>query len=86
MATRKFAIAKQLAGKRVITDKGEEIGRLTDIEVDEHEGSLILFLLEANLDSRVAQSLIKDKDFIEVPFKAISAVSDVIVVEEHLLR
>ena len=29
---------------------------------------------------------IKDKDFIEVPFKAISAVSDVIVVEEHLLR
>lgn len=87
MATRKFAIAKQLGGKRVITNKGEEIGRLSDIRVDERNGSLKTFLLEPTEESKLAQNLPRtEEDFIAVPFKAIFAVSDVIVVDETSLK
>jgi sporulation protein YlmC with PRC-barrel domain len=86
MATRKFAIAKQLGGKRVITNKGEEIGRLSDILVDEKTGSLETFLIEPAPESKLAQGLSKQDDLVAVPFKAIFAVSDVIVVDETVLE
>ena len=86
MATRKFAIAKQLGGKRVITNKGEEIGRLSDIKVNEKNGDLELFLIEPAVESKIVANLPRnEEDFIEVPFKAIFAVSDVIVVDETML-
>jgi sporulation protein YlmC with PRC-barrel domain len=86
MATRKFAIAKQLGGKRVITNKGEEIGRLSDIKIDEKSGALQVFLIEPAEESKLAQNLPRtEEDFISVPFKAVFAVSDVIVVDETLL-
>ena len=85
MATRKFAIAKQLGGKRVITNKGEEIGRLSDIQLDERTGDLELFMVEPAADSKLAASLPKEDDYIMVPFKAIFAVSDVIVIDESLV-
>ena len=87
MATRKFAIAKQLGGKRVITNKGEEVGRLSDIQFDEKTGALENFLVEPSEDSKIAQALPRnEEDFIVIPFKAVFAVSDVVVVDESLLK
>jgi len=85
MATRKFAIAKQLGGKRVITNKGEEIGRLSDIQIDEDTGEMEMFMVEPAADSKLAAGLPKEDDYIMVPFKAIFAVSDVIVIDETML-
>jgi sporulation protein YlmC with PRC-barrel domain len=85
MATRKFAIAKQLGGKRVITNKGEEIGRLSDVTIDEKSGTLELLLIEPAPDSKLATALAKDDEFVQVPFKAVFAVSDVIVVDEAMI-
>lgn len=87
MATRKFAIAKQLGGKRVITNKGEEIGRLSDIQVNERTGELSVFLVEPAEESKFAQNLPRtEEDFIAIPFKAIFAVSDVIVADVNQLK
>ena len=87
MTTRKFAIAKQLGGKRVITNKGEEVGRLSDIRIEERSGELDTFLVEPSEDSKFAQKLPRnEEDFIAVPYKAIFAVSDVIVVDENLIK
>lgn len=85
MATRKFAIAKQLGGKRVITNKGEEIGRLSDIQINEKTGDLEFFLVEPAADSKFAASLPQDDGYIMIPFKAIFAVSDVIIIDESLV-
>ncbi|MBN3037385.1 MAG: PRC-barrel domain-containing protein [Candidatus Diapherotrites archaeon] len=86
MATRKFAIAKQLGGKRVITNKGEEVGRLSDIQIDTKTGDLAVFLVEPAADSKIAATLPKnEEDFIMVPYKAVYAVSDVIVIDETAL-
>ena len=85
MATRKFAIAKQLGGKRVISNKGEEIGRLSDIQIDARTGELEMFLVEPSAESKLAKALPKEDEYIHIPFKAIFAVSDVIVVDETMI-
>lgn len=85
MASRKFAIAKQLGGKRIITNKGEEIGRLSDMLIDEKSGKIDALLIEANNDSKLARNLAAHDRLVNVPYKAVFAVSDVIVVDESLL-
>jgi sporulation protein YlmC with PRC-barrel domain len=84
-ASRKFAIARQLGGKKVITNKGEEIGRLSDMVIDEKTGRLESLLLEPNSDSKLAKNLVSKEGLVEIPYKAVFAVSDVIVVDESLL-
>lgn len=85
MASKKFVIAKQLGGKRLITNKGEEIGRLSDILVDERSGKIEAFLIEPNSDSKIARNLMKHDSMPMVPFKSVFAVSDVIVADESML-
>ena len=84
-ASKKFAIAKQLGGKRVITNKGEEIGRLSDIEIDENTGKIETFLVEPNNDSKIVRDMERREKLVVVPYKAVFAVSDVIVVDETML-
>ncbi|NYZ79975.1 PRC-barrel domain-containing protein [Candidatus Micrarchaeota archaeon] len=85
MTSKKFVIAKQLGGKRLITNKGEEIGRLSDILVDERSGKIEAFLIEPNSDSKIARNLMKHDSMPMVPFKSVFAVSDVIVADESML-
>ena len=85
MVSKKFAIAKQLGGKRIVTNKGEEIGRLSDILIDEGSGKIDCFLVEPNRDSKLVKNLPTHEKLVSVPYKAVFAVSDVIVVDESLL-
>ena len=85
MVSKKFAIAKQLGGKRVITNKGEEIGRLSDMIIEEVSGKIDALLLEPNNDSKLSRNLATHDKLVLVPYKAVFAVSDVIVVDESLL-
>lgn len=85
MVNKKFAIAKQLGGKRIITNKGEEIGRLSDILIDEKTGRIESFLLEPNRESKLVKDLPQKDRMVEVPYKSVFAVSDVIVVDESML-
>ncbi|MBI4214679.1 PRC-barrel domain-containing protein [archaeon] len=85
MGSKKFAIAKQLGGRRVITNKGEEIGRLSDILIDEKTGKIESFLLEPNHESKLSKNLTTHDRMVVVPYKSVFAVSDVIVVDESLL-
>lgn len=85
MVSKKFAIAKQLGGKRLITNKGEELGRVSDMLIDEKTGGIEYFLIEINADSKVAKNLNKHDRLGMIPYKSVFAVSDVIVVDESLL-
>jgi sporulation protein YlmC with PRC-barrel domain len=86
MNTKKFAIAKQLGGKRVITNRGEEIGRLSDMTIDENTGRLEGLVVEPNMASKVAKNLVSSREkLMNIPYKAVFAVGDVIVVDESLL-
>lgn len=85
MTAKKFAIAKQLGGKRIITNKGEEIGRLSDLLVDEKTGRIESIVAEPNMESKLAKNLTSSEKMIVIPYKAVFSVSDMIVVDESLL-
>ena len=78
----KFVIAKQLAGKKLITNEGEEIGKLVDVNVNEVSGKLESIVIEPNPDNQTARTLHKSDGLILVKYNAVLAVSDHIIVDK----
>jgi sporulation protein YlmC with PRC-barrel domain len=81
----KIVIAKQLAGKKIITNDGEELGRLIDINVHEVSGKLESMLVEPNLDNATARSLNKEDGLIVIPYSAVLAAADHIIVDKKAI-
>ncbi|MBI5225562.1 PRC-barrel domain-containing protein [Candidatus Micrarchaeota archaeon] len=82
----KFAIAKQLAGKRVITTDGEELGRVVDLYLSELTGKLESVLVEPNPDSSLAVKAKREgAGLITIPYSAVLDVKDVMVVDRRNL-
>lgn len=81
----KYTIARQLATKRVITNRGDEVGKLLDLLVNESTGEIEHLLVEVDRESKVAKRVeVKDR-IIEIPYSAVTAVSDVFIVDEREL-
>ena len=81
----KYTIARQLATKRVITNRGEEVGKLTDLLVDERSGEIEKLLVEVDRASKLAKKFNLSGRAIEIPYSAVTAVSDVFIVDEREL-
>ncbi|HZX20507.1 MAG TPA: PRC-barrel domain-containing protein [archaeon] len=79
----KYTIARQLATKRVITNRGDEVGKLIDLLVDERSGDIEALLVEVDRDSKMAKKVDAKDRIIEVPYSAVTAVSDVFIVDER---
>ena len=82
----KYTIARQLATKRVITNRGDEVGKLSDLLVNEVSGELEYLLVEADRDSKVVQRVRSGDRVLKIPFSAVTAVSDVFIVDERELE
>ncbi len=78
----KFVIAKQLAGKRLITNDGEELGKLVDINISEASGKIEELLVDPNLDNETARKLKKMDGLIIVAYNSVLAASDHIIVDK----
>ncbi|MCX8158483.1 MAG: PRC-barrel domain-containing protein [Candidatus Diapherotrites archaeon] len=82
----KYTIARQLATKRVITNRGDEIGKLIDLIINETNGDIEYLLVEIDRDSKFFKRLpLKDKT-IQIPYSAVTAVSDVFIVDEREIK
>jgi len=79
----KYTIARQLATKKVITNRGDEVGKLSDLVVDEASGNIEGLLVELDKDSRVAKKINTRDKIVTVPYSAVTAVSDVFIVDER---
>jgi len=80
----KYAIAKQLAGKRIITTDGEELGRVVDLYVNELNGKIESVLIELNPDSSLtARAKQEGGGMITVPYSAVLDVKDVMVIDRR---
>lgn len=81
----KYTIARQLATKRVITNRGDELGKLTDLMVNEVSGEIENLLVEVDRDSKLVQRLgVRDR-IVSIPYSSVTAVSDVFIVDEREL-
>ena len=78
-----YTIAKKLAAKKIITNSGEQIGALSDIIIDEKSGNIESLLVEANMDSKTIQKLGPESKIIEIPYSAVRAIRDFIIVDER---
>ena len=81
----KYTIARQLASKRVITNRGDEIGKLSDMVVSEVGGDIETLIIEVDRNSKVLSKAGRTERIIEVPYSAVTAVSDVFIVDEREL-
>ena len=82
----KYAIAKQLAGKRIITTDGEELGRVVDLYFNELSGKLESVLVDPNPDSSLALRVKREGGgMITIPYTSVLDVKDVMVVDRRNL-
>jgi len=82
----KYVIAKQLAGKKIITTDGEEIGRVIDLYFNEATGKLESVLIEPNPDSSMAaRAKPEHGGNVTIPYSAVLDVKDVMVVDRRNL-
>ncbi|MEW6722151.1 MAG: PRC-barrel domain-containing protein [Candidatus Micrarchaeota archaeon] len=81
----KYVIARQLSGKKLVTNEGDDFGRVVDIEVNEMSGKIECLIVEPNPDSAVATKMKKDDGMVRVPYESVLAVGDYVVVEKRNL-
>ncbi len=81
----KYIIAKQLVGKRVVTSDGFDLGRFIDAEVSEVTGKIVSIIVEPNPDSNIASKVKQEDNQIKVPYNALTAVNDFMVVDRKFL-
>ena len=79
----KYTIARQLATKRVITNRGDEVGKLTDMMVDPTSGNIESLVVEVDRDSKLIKRIGAGDRIINIPYSAVTAVSDVFIVDER---
>jgi len=77
----KLVIAKSLGGKKVITNDGEEIGKLVDVTIQDTTGKIEDIIVEPNPDSKIAQNMVGESGYVYVAFSSVIALSDYIVID-----
>ena len=79
----KYLIARQLSGKKVVTNEGEDFGRLVDLNVNEVSGKIETLLVEPNPDSSVATKMPKEDGMVRLQYESVLAVGDYVIVEKR---
>ena len=79
----KYTIARQLATKKVITNRGDEVGKLSDLLIDENSGEIEHLLVELDRESKFIKKISSKGRIIQIPYSAVTAVSDVFIVDER---
>jgi len=75
--------ASSLYDRPIVTDKGRRLGNVADFLFDERTGEVVHIILKNPTENAVKLGLEKTKDGYLVPFSAIKAIGDFIVVSEE---
>ncbi len=79
----KYLIARQLSGRKIITNEGEDFGRLIDLNINEVTGKIEALVGEPNPDCELAAKLKKDDGLVYIPYESVLAVGDYIIVDKR---
>ena len=82
----KYVIARQLSGKKVVTNEGEEFGRMVDVGINELSGKIETLVIEPNPDSEIANKMRKDDGMVRVAYESVLAVGDFVIVEKRTMN
>ena len=81
----KYSLARQLTGKKVITNEGEEFGKLIDLNINEITGKIEELVVDPNPDKMNLEIMKDEEGFILCPYDSVLAVGDFIIVEKRTL-
>lgn len=79
----KYLIARQLSGKKIITNEGEDFGRLVDLNINELTGKIENLIVEPNPDSVLASKMRKEDSMVLVQYESVLAIGDYIIIEKR---
>ena len=79
----KYLIARQLSGKKIITNEGEDFGRLVDLNINEVSGKIENIIVEPNPDSALASKMRKEDGMVMVQYESVLAIGDYVIVEKR---
>ncbi|MGC9133395.1 MAG: PRC-barrel domain-containing protein [Nanopusillaceae archaeon] len=75
--------ASSLINRSVVTDKGRKLGEVVDLQFEEKSGEVLNMILKNPTENAERLGLEKTKDGFLVPFVAVKAIGDYIVVSEE---
>ncbi|MEM4296012.1 MAG: PRC-barrel domain-containing protein [Candidatus Anstonellales archaeon] len=81
----KYLLAKQITGRMVITNEGEEFGRVVDLNVNELTGDIEDLIIDPNPDNTSLEQLRTEDDYVLIPFNSVLAVGDYLIVDKRRL-
>ncbi|NOZ77407.1 MAG: hypothetical protein GXO65_07085 [Euryarchaeota archaeon] len=73
---------KSLIGRNVVSDRGTVIGQLVDLTIETMAGKIIMLIIKPGKDIDAKYFRLNDKGEIMIPFTAVKAVKDVIIINE----
>jgi sporulation protein YlmC with PRC-barrel domain len=79
----RYMLARQLSGRKVISNEGEDLGRVVDVAINEVSGAMEYIVLDPNHDSPTVSKLKKVNTKAYLPFETVMAVSDYVVVDKR---
>ena len=81
----KYLLAKSVTGRMVITNEGDEFGRVVDLNVNELTGEVEDLVVDPNPDNPLVEKLRSEDDSVLIPFRSVLAVGDYVIVDKRHL-
>lgn len=75
-------MGKSLLGRNVVSDRGTVIGKLIDLSVETMAGKVMMLIVKPGKDIDSKNYRVNERGEILIPFTAVKAVRDVVIINE----
>ncbi len=75
-------VGKSILGRNVVSDRGTVIGRLTDLSIETLAGKIMMLIIKPGKDIDARFFRLNERGEILIPFTAVKAVKDVVIINE----
>ncbi len=82
----KYLLGRQISGRKIITNDGEDFGRVIDLAVNEVTGEIEYLVVDPNPDNPFEEKLERDEEgHLQIPYRSVVAVGDYVIIEKKVL-
>lgn len=75
-------MGKSLLGRNVVSDRGTVIGKLVDLSIETMAGKVMMLIVRPGKDIDARHYRVNERGEILIPFTAVKAVRDVLIINE----
>ncbi len=75
-------LGKSLIGRNVVSDRGTVIGKLIDLSIETMAGKIMMLIIRPGRDIDVKYFRLNERGEMLIPFTAVKAVKDVLIINE----